>query len=622
MVIEPLAAVESRVRDLLDSAIPPARIILVEEHPEYPGYLNFEPLDDTARGMLYAEYRDWMSRHLILNELHLAHAFTDRLAADGYYPIWTPSTAHIQTDITRWSAPLDIEGYTLRPFQAFSLSRALERARTGTTPSDRYWFWNWSAGAGKSYCSGAAARALFGSGDIDLVIACTLSKLKENLRRTFVHPAGLDAVVNDGTKDRRRRVYQEPHQVFVMNYEKLWHDEEELAALTARRRVLFVLDEGHKLITDGAPNKARQALDRLTDACTATVWPMSATVVGGNPLRFRDAFSLDGRPRYNPLSTKSDFISRYADRVREVPIKSKSGQHFSFTTYDWNLEALQEVRHRVGDRTMAVRKTDPGVREQFKGIQTLPVTVQATTEARELLDLITAKARAASRAGEGLAPYYLLARIACINPGALRHSSSPEAEAIAGERPGLLDAAHSAKIDVLNGLLEEMHEAQDKAVVFCHWTQLGLLPLAGHLSVPHVLHYGTGQTARESQAAQDRFKSDPSITAFCSSDAGTHGLNLQEARYVINVDPTYSYDDLAQRNARIDRADSHLDGLTAYVLITEDSVEERVWQVCQSRRRLAAAVQGTQEELSYGAEDRAGRDESQNMQWLLFGEDT
>jgi hypothetical protein len=618
MVIEPLAAVESRVRDLLDSAIPPARIILVEEHPEYPGYLNFEPLDDTARGMLYAEYRDWMSRHLILNELHLAHAFTDRLAADGYYPIWTPSTAHIQTDITRWSAPLDIEGYTLRPFQAFSLSRALERARTGTTPSDRYWFWNWSAGAGKSYCSGAAARALFGSGDIDLVIACTLSKLKENLRRTFVHPAGLDAVVNDGTKDRRRRVYQEPHQVFVMNYEKLWHDEEELAALTARRRVLFVLDEGHKLITDGAPNKARQALDRLTDACTATVWPMSATVVGGNPLRFRDTFSLDGRPRYNPLSTKSDFISRYADRVREVPIKSKSGQHFSFTTYDWNLEALQEVRHRVGDRTMAVRKTDPGVREQFKGIQTLPVTVQATTEARELLDLITAKARAASRAGEGLAPYYLLARIACINPGALRHSSSPEAEAIAGERPGLLDAAHSAKIDVLNGLLEEMHEAQDKAVVFCHWTTLGLLPLAMHLSVPHVLHYGTGQTARESQAAQDRFKSDPSITAFCSSDAGTHGLNLQEARYVINVDPTYSYDDLAQRNARIDRADSHLDGLTAYVLITEDSVEERVWQVCQSRRRLAAAVQGTQEELSYG--EHVGRDENSNLEWLLFGE--
>lgn len=620
MVIETLDDVERRVADLLDSAIPPSRIILVEEHRDYPGYLNFEPLDDTARGLFYHEYQDWMSRHLILNELHLAPTFADKLAQDGYYVFWMPSTAHIQADITRWSQPLHIDGYEFRPFQTFSLNRALERARTGTSSSDRFWFFNWSAGAGKSFTSGAAAKALFDSGDIDLVIACTLSKLKENLRRTFVHPAGLDAVVNDGTKDKRRKGYDAGHRVYVMNYEKLWHDEESLAALVAGRRVLWVLDEGHKLITDNGQNKARQALDRLTQMCSAIVWPMSATVVGGNPLRYRDVFSLDGRPAHNPLSTKTDFIARYADRVRDVPIKSKNGRHFSFVTYDWNLTELQEVRHRVGDRTMAVRKTDPGVREQFKGIETLPIQVQPTAPTAELLGLITSKARDAHRRGEGLAPFYLLARIACINPGALRHSSSPEAAELAADRPDLLDAAHSAKIDVLNGLLEGFREAQDKAVVFCHWTQLGLLPLAEHLTVPHVLHYGTGQSARESQAAQDRFKADPDLTAFCSSDAGTHGLNLQCARYVINVDPTYSYDDLAQRNARIDRADSHLDGLTAYVLITEDSVEERVWEVCQARRHLAAAVQGTQEELSYNIEDRAGREESKNLEWLMFGD--
>lgn len=619
MPLPTLDDVEKRVTDLLDSAVPPSRIILVEEHPEYRGYLQFEPLDETARGMFYGEYQDWMSRHLILNELHLARRFTTQLERDGYYPLWTPSTAPIQADIDRWSAPLAIEGYEFRLFQAFSLNRALERAMVGENASERFWFWNWSAGAGKSFCSGAAAKALFQSGDIDIVIACTLSKLKENLRRTFEHPAGLDAVVNDGTKDKRRRGYQAEHQVYVMNYEKLWVDETEVAELTFGKRVLWVLDEGHKLITDNGQNKARQALDRLTDACTAIVWPMSATVVGGNPLRFRDVFSLDGRPTANPLSTKTDFIRRYASRVSNVPVKTKNGRAFAFTTYDWNLTALQEVRHRVGDRTMAVRKTDPGVREQFKGIETLPVQVQATPATRELLDLITSKARAAQQRGEGLAPHYLMARLACINPEALRYSSSPEAAEILDERPDLLDAAHSAKIEVLNGLLDEIREAQDKAVVFCHWTELGLLRLAPHLTVPHVLHYGTGQSAAESQRAQDRFKADPDITAFCSSDAGTHGLNLQEARYVINVDPTYSYDDLAQRNARIDRADSHLDGLTAYVLITEDSVEERVWETCESRRRLAAAVQGTQEELSYG-DERSSRDENKNLEWLLFGE--
>ncbi len=618
--METLESVEQRVADLLDSAIPPSRIILVEEHPEHQGHLQFEPLDEAARGLFYGSYPEWMSRHLILNELHLARRFTALLEQDGYYIFWTPSTAAIQADIDRWSAPLDIEGYDFRPFQSFSLNRALERARTGQDGSQRYWFWNWSAGAGKSYTSGAAAKALFDSDDIDLVIACTLSKLKENLRRTFVHPAGLDAVINDGTKAKRQRVYQEDRQVWVMNYEKLWHDEAEIAALTMDRRVLWVLDEGHKLITDNGQNKARQALDRLTQTCTATVWPMSATVVGGNPLRFRDVFSLDGRPVHNPLSTKTDFIQRYADRINTVPMQTRNGRAFAFTTYDWNLEKLQEVRHRVGDRTMAVRKTDPGVREQFKGIETLPISVQTTPATRELLDLITTKARAAHRREEGLAPFYLMARIACINPEALRHSSSPEAAELLAERPDLLDAAHSSKIEVLNGLLDEIREAQDKAVVFCHWTELGLLRLAPHITVPHVLHYGTGQTARESQTAQDRFKADPNITAFCSSDAGTHGLNLQEARYVINVDPTYSYDDLAQRNARIDRADSHLDGLTAYVLITEDSVEERVWETCQDRRQLAAAVQGTQEELSYG-DNNTHREESRNLEWLLFGED-
>lgn len=619
MSLPTLDDVERRIVDLLDSAIPPSRIILVEEHPDYPGHLQFDPLDETARGLFYDEHSDWMSRHLVLNELHLAHRFTSQLEQDGYYVLWTPSTAAIQADIDRWNSPLHIEGYTLRPFQNFSLNRALERARNGQSASDRFWFWNWSAGAGKSYTSGAAARALFDSGDIDLVIACTLSKLKENLRRTFVSPAGLDAVINDGTKNRRVRRYREDHQVWVMNYEKLWHDEQAITELIFRRRVLWVLDEGHKLITDGGKTKARQALDRMTRMCTATVWPMSATVVGGNPLRFRDVFSLDGRSNLNPLSTKADFVQRYADRVNTVPVRSKNGAHYSFTTYDWNLAKLQEVRHRVGNRTMAVRKTDPGVREQFKGIETLPVSVQATPGTRELLDLITGKARAAQSRDESLAPFYLLARIACINPEALRYSTSAEAAEIIAERPDLLEAAHSSKIEILNGLLEEIREAQDKAVVFCHWTELGLLRLAPHISVPHVLHYGTGQSAKDSQDAQDRFKADPDITAFCTSDAGTHGLNLQEARYVVNVDPTYSYDDLAQRNARIDRADSHLDGLTAYVLITEDSVEERVWDTCQSRRQLAAAVQGTQEELSYQTDDRSAREEGRNLEWLMFG---
>ena len=123
---------ERQVGALLDVGIPASKIVLVEEHPDFRGYLQFEPFDVNARGLFYGEYREWMSRHLILNELHLAGAFAERLTADGYYPQWTPSTAHISADITRWSQPLQIDGYTFRPFQTFSLNRALGRARQGT----------------------------------------------------------------------------------------------------------------------------------------------------------------------------------------------------------------------------------------------------------------------------------------------------------------------------------------------------------------------------------------------------------------------------------------------------------------------------------------------------------
>lgn len=594
------------------------RLVVIEEHPDFPGTLVFQPVDDAQ--VFLTRYSEWVSRYLVLNELFMLDRFVAQLEDDGFLPLFGPSAAPILADIERWGAPLAIEGYTLHPYQTFSLNRALERATTGRTNSERLYFWNWGAGAGKSHVSGAGAKWLLDAGEVDLVIACTLAKLKENLRRTYVNTAGLRAVINDHARPEVRRQRYDDHevQVFVMNYEKLWVDFDALSSVTAGRRVLFIADEGHKLISEGAHNKARKAFDKLTRECHAIVWPMSATVVGGNPLRFRDVFSLDGQPQANPLGTKKDFVATYAAKVKEIPIRTRRGGRFTFTAYDWDLPRLQDIRHRIGDRAMAVRKTDPGVREQFKGIECLPVVIQPTTQQQKLFDAITELAAEAKEREEALAQHYLALRIAAINPEALRHSDNEVARQIVEENPKLIDAKHSAKIEVLNEQLESIRESQDKAVVFCHWTKLGLLPLAPHLTVPHVLHYGTGQSAAESQAAQDRFKADPDITAFVSSDAGTHGLNLQCAKYVINVDPTYSYDDLAQRNARIDRADSHLSGLTAYVLLVEGSVEERVWEVCNQRRELAAAVQGTSEELSYG-EGATARSEMRDLDFLIFG---
>lgn len=607
---------KSLLTSLVDGGTSPLVLVVVEEHPDYPGELVFQVVE--GEGAFYARYKQWISCYLTLNELYNLQSFVDQLTKDGWEVVFGPSTEKTLGDMMRWRLPLKIEGYDLHPFQQFSLNRAFEQD---------FFFFNWATGTGKSaVVAPAGGKELFRRDEVDVVVAATLSKSKENLRRAFER-AGLDAVVNDGAKSKRSKGYAAGHQVYVLNYEKFNFDKPELADLVRGKRVLWIFDETQKLITDDKKNKARTGFEFLLGCAQHNrVWPMSASVVNGNPLRYRDVFNLNGNPRANPLGTRRSFEDRYADEVKTIPLETANGKTYGLTVYDWNLTRLQEIRHRAGGRTQAVRKTDPGVREHFRGLQTITVPIQPSPEEVKLTDFIIDRAYDAYCLGQTLAPYYLALRTVANTPSALLRTQS----AIVGElfndsQYGLGSLVINAdrkpsKIDVLNEQLESIREAGDKVLVFTHYTTLTLDLIKDLIQVPHVIHYGA-QNDKESQEAQDEFQNNSDITCFLTSDAGAHGLNMQVARYVIQYEPTYSYDDGMQRASRIDRSDSHLDGLTNFVYITEDSVEERVWQINNARRAISAAVQGTEEAFSHGDVDRemALRSEAENLGWMIFG---
>ena len=603
------------------SAVDFSRVVLVEESTDYPGELRFQSEDPQQ---FFARYQDWVSRYLVLNQLFNLPVFATLLQSEGWTVVFGDSALPILENYQQWAEPLTIHGFTapgggqLYPFQTFSLRRAKQRAYA-TDPPDRLYFAGWCAGAGKSLFAAAGAQMLVNAGLVDIVIMFTLMKLKHNLCKTVLDTTTLVGEVPDGTPAKRRKSYAKGLDFYVLNYDKTRFDFEELSELTAGKRVLWVLDEASKILTADSRTLARKRLDELIRASSATVWPMSASVVGTNPLRFRDVFNLAGGTA-NPLGNSRQFINRYADRVNTTPVQVRPGRWVQLTSYDWNLGHLQDVRHRVADRTQQVRKTDPGVREYFKGIQTITVPVQLSREDSILTDRLIELARAAEEEGNGLHPYYLCLRYLCNNPETLLRSDSEPARALIEEvGPNALKAENSAKLEMFLDQVEEIRDAGDKAVVFTQWTNLSLFQLSEALdrrSIRHVRHWGVGQTDRESQEAQDSFKADPGITLFLSSDAGAYGLNFQEARYVINYEPTYSWDILMQRSERINRADSYLDGLTSYVYVTEDSVEERVWSRCNERRELAAATLGTTEALSY----TGGRSEAADLRYLIFGE--
>jgi len=159
--------------------------------------------------------------------------------------------------------------------------------------------------------------------------------------------------------------------------------------------------------------------------------------------------------------------------------------------------------------------------------------------------------------------------------------------------PGLLDAKRtgeaSAKLDTLLAQLTEVMEEGHKALVFSQFTSL-LAIVRDRLDAEGVVYeYLDGQTHNR-QACVERFQNDSACRLFLVSlKAGGLGLNLTAAEYVFLLDPWWNPAVEAQA---VDRA--HRIGQTrqvfAYRLIARDTVEEKVLELQQSKRDLAAAI--------------------------------
>jgi superfamily II DNA or RNA helicase len=624
--------VAQAIDDALNIPVHPDAIVLVRQHPDYPGYLLFDVGEDNAQEF-YSTYRDWMSRYLVLNELFLLEPFCETLAADGYHVIFDPDATQILADHQRWSGPLDIEGFSftdrrtgepgqLFDFQRFSLNRALERTNARAR-DDRFFFFGWGTGAGKTLAAAAGAQELFNRHQIDVVMAFTLRRHLVNYQRFLNASTTLRTTIIDGSKDKRRSQYEQrgPGQVWVNGYAKLRFDQELMAEALASSRVLWVLDEVQELTTAGARNSWRQGLDTLVKG-EDIVWPMTASAVEETPLKYRDIFELPGGDGPNPLSTAADFKHRYLRSEHRHRATTRAGGVFWITDYKWNKAKLHEVRHRVGHCTQNVRKTDPVVRENFKGLTCERLPIQMTPQHREIYEYVKALGEEAYHAGRSTIEHYNLLRYIANNAMGLHYTSEALAVDVLARFPQTHQSEFAAKLEILGDQLEAIRDAGDKAVVFTKWTNLGTNLIHIYLDrrkIHHVTHTGE-MTDKAAQMAQDTFR-ETDVPVFLSSDAGSHGLNLPEARYVINYECPYSYDILHQRNDRVDRADSHLDGYTAYVYVTDNTLEERIWDVMEERRAVAEATTGATETLSYGhLVDDDEESDPHTRNWLLFGD--
>ncbi|MCZ0981881.1 DEAD/DEAH box helicase [Streptomyces diastatochromogenes] len=157
---------------------------------------------------------------------------------------------------------------------------------------------------------------------------------------------------------------------------------------------------------------------------------------------------------------------------------------------------------------------------------------------------------------------------------------------------GILDGLdHSPKLEELTRLLrkELMRDAELKVVVFSFFK--GVLRLIAEAMPQYRSVAFTGDhSALQKAEAKALFSYEKDVRLFLASGAGGYGLDLPEARILINVDQRDSAGAQDQQDTRHVRASSQHDTVQVIDLMAASTVEERRRQRREFKTRTTSAI--------------------------------
>lgn len=228
------------------------------------------------------------------------------------------------------------------------------------------------------------------------------------------------------------------------------------------------------------------------------------------------------------------------------------------------------------------RKTDPDVIAQFPAKVEESMHLTMAPDQAGLYEMIEALGyEHADQHNEPLPGLWTTLRQVAGAPASLIHSardgSSVLAKALVTELgEDYLRGISSVKETALETYLDPLVNGQGaKVVVFTFFGQSVLPILAANLRARGFtvfVNHG-GLSATEMADTRQAFKDHPHPAVYLTSDAGSRGINLPEASYVVEYDSALTYANRTQRLDRIHRIDSGATSVTCMTLVVENTVE-------------------------------------------------
>jgi superfamily II DNA or RNA helicase len=423
-------------------------------------------------------------------------------------------------------------------------------------------------GLGKTIQALAAAELLRRRRGIERVLVIAPASVKYQWKTEIEKFTELPAQVIDGFLPRRKALYAAPAFYNLSSYEVVLKDLEHMHLM---RPDLVILDEA-------------QRIRNWTTATARTI----------KQLRSRYAFVLTGTPLENKLEELFSVVEFVDGRrlgpafrfLKEHRVEDEKGRLQGYRGLDVIHQKLEPILLR---RTRGeVLKQLPKRTDQ---IFRVPLTPAQAAPYYEQSDILASIMRRWEQ--RGWISEIDLRRITCCiqNMRMLCNSTF------------LFDKKthHSPKLKEFREIVHELVlEEGRKVVVFSEYermTHLAGLELE-KLGIGFVSLHGA-VPGRNRGALMKRFREDPECRAFLSTDAGGVGLNLQSASAVINFEPPWNPARLEQRIGRVHRM-GQAHPVHVVHFLTEESIEERVWETIQLKRSLFAGVfDSTASEVSF-----------------------
>ena len=413
-------------------------------------------------------------------------------------------------------------------------------------------------GLGKTLQAIAASSWLMRNEGVARTLVVCPASLKHQWAREIERFTGAETEIVQGNVLARRALYRRRAPYSIINYELVLRDHASIVRELAPD--LLVLDEAQRI--KNWRTKTADAIKRV---------------------RSRYAFVLTGTPLENRLEDLYSVLQVVDPRVLgplwhfllEFHISDERGRVIGYRN-------LSELRRRLAP--VMLRRDRAVVRDQLpdRVVQRLDVDLSARQA-----DLHDAGMQAAS----------MLARIAKRRPltptETNRLMAALQQARMACDAAGLVDGETegSPKLDELRRLLEDLClDGGRKVVVFSQWEKMTVMAaaVAEELGLGVARLHGGVPTAKRG-ALIERFRDDPGVQVFLSTDAGGVGLNLQCASVLINLDIPWNPAVLEQRIGRIHRIGQR-DTALVQLLVARGAYEERVLKILESKRTLFTNV--------------------------------